>query len=100
MLLDEAMGVLTTIQNDPMVYQLRNELIIKKHQFTEIWMAAQTLVIAQGLARLHEGKAIQTEIEDLYRWEQLLETRMQPWAKEALHISQNLDNALKILKQT
>lgn len=56
--LEEAMGVWTSVQNDPMVQQLCNELRVKEQQFVDIQMVAPTLVIAQHLARLAEGWVI------------------------------------------
>lgn len=75
-LLDEAMGVWNSVQNDPVVQQLRSELRIKEQQFTKIRMAVPTFVTTQRLARLHESKAIQTEVKDLRHRENILETQM------------------------
>lgn len=98
-ILGEAMGVQISVQNDPVVQKSCNELHIKEKQFVEIRMVAPTLVITQCLTRLHEGRIIKTEIEDLCHKEELLEARIKPWAKEALQLSQNLDNTLNSIQQ-
>ena len=51
-LLNEAMSVWTSIQNDPAIQQVHDALQHKERQFEEIGTVAPTLVLTQLLAHL------------------------------------------------
>lgn len=93
------MQIQTSLQEDPNVQKLQEEMEQKQHQLEESQVVMKTLPISQMLTKINELKEIQNKIEDLKKEEQSLIERNQPWQDEALQLSQAVDDKLQQLRQ-
>jgi len=71
-LLDDTMWFLTSLQEDPNIQKIEEELHVKQKRRGEILVAIKTLPFLHKLASIIEGKNLQKKIDDLRRKEQIL----------------------------
>lgn len=81
------MHILTSLQEDPNIQKIEEELLVKQKQHNEILATIKSLPVLQKLAGIIEGKNLQMQIDDLQRKEKILQARTQSWQDEALKLS-------------
>lgn len=62
-LFEQAMEVVTTLQEDPNLQRLKTETHELLQQYDEVQATTCTVAIAQHLAKLQEGKKLLTQVE-------------------------------------
>lgn len=98
-LLDDMMHIWTSLQEDPNIQKIEEELQVKQNQCDEILEVVKILLVLQILTDITEGKNLQKKIDELQRKENILQERTQPWQDEVLKLYQVVDDRLKELNK-
>ena len=94
------MELWTSLQEDPTVQKIEEDIQEKQRQFDEIRSTTQTLAPVQRFTRLQEGKLIQNEHNELRHKEVIISSRMQKWIDEAIQLTLSMQSKLKVMQQT
>lgn len=98
-LLDESMQIWTSLQEDPNVQKLQEEMQKKQQKLEESQETMNTLPISEKLTKINEAKVFQKRIKELKREEKMLIEITQPWQDKALQLSQIVDDTIQELRQ-
>lgn len=99
-LFEEAMEVVTALQEDPTLQLLNTDVCELQKQYDEVRVTTCTIATTQCLAKVQQAKKLLTQVEVAQKKEDILKTRLGPWLDEAYIISTNIQEKLVNFQST
>ena len=90
-MLEQALDVLTTLQEDPNIQHLETEARELQQWYDSVRGTTQIVVLTQQLARMQEAKALKEKVDIVRHKEAVLKARIHPWIDEAFMITKNIE---------
>lgn len=97
---EQAMELWTSLQEDPNLQNIEEDIMENQRHFDEIRLTARKLAPVQRFAQLQEGKLIQNEIDELCSKKEIISSWTQPWIDEASELTLLVQSKLKGMQQT
>ena len=92
-MLEQALEVLTTLQEDPNIQRLETKARELQQQYDSIRGTAQTVILTQLLARMQQAKALKEQVDAARHKEVVLKASVQPF-DEAFMITAQIEGKL------
>ena len=93
-MLEHALEVLVTLQEDPNIQQLETEACELQQQYKNIRGTAQTVVLTQRLVSMQQSKVLKEQVDVAGHKEEILKAYVQPWIEEAFTIIVDIEGNL------
>ena len=98
-MLEQALEVLTTLQEDPNIQQLETEARELQQQYDNIRGTAKIVVLTQWLARMQQAKAFKEQVDVACHKEAVLKVLVQPCFDEAFTIMMDIEGKLAQIQE-
>ena len=90
-MLEQALEVLMTLQEDPNIQWLEIEACKLQQQYDNIRGTTQIVVLTQQLTRMHQAKELKAQVDATRHKEAVLKARIQRWIDEAFTIMPDIE---------
>jgi len=97
---EQSLGVVTRLQEDPMVQQLETEARELQQCYDEVKVTAHIVAITQRLANLQKAKALKEKVDAAQHKEFVVKACLKPWLDKAYLIIATIEGNLASLQGT